>query len=267
MSNLAKKLDQLEARIQSLIEGRIANLLPEAQISEESLLAGLQAALESGARQDSGGKITAPDTFHIVTHPQHALQLPEHEVLLKELANLVQQAGMQAGFHFNHHPTVNLFADKKIAPESIDIEAVIGKTTRLEETLAFDLRENTERQHVPPDAFLIIDGNQVFSLESNIVNIGRSVGNHIVLDDPQVSRQHAQLRAVRGRYLLFDLNSKGGTFVNGVRIQQSTLQPQDVISLAGVPLVFGQETSPLVAGTQKIESVSKNEAPTQGSIL
>jgi len=38
MSNLAKKLDQLEARIQTLIEGRIANLLPAAQISEVKLV-------------------------------------------------------------------------------------------------------------------------------------------------------------------------------------------------------------------------------------
>jgi pSer/pThr/pTyr-binding forkhead associated (FHA) protein len=62
-----------------------------------------------------------------------------------------------------------------------------------------------------------------------------------VVDDHRVSRDHAQLRAVRGKYILFDLSSTGGTFVNGQRVNQKTLNPLDVISLAGVALVYGQE--------------------------
>jgi pSer/pThr/pTyr-binding forkhead associated (FHA) protein len=41
--------------------------------------------------------------------------------------------------------------------------------------------------------------------------------------------------------VLFDLNSNGGTFVNGQRTNQSVLHPGDVISLAGVSLIFGQD--------------------------
>ena len=62
-----------------------------------------------------------------------------------------------------------------------------------------------------------------------------------MVDDPRVSRVHSQLRAVRGRYLLFDLDSTGGTFLNGERIRQALLSPGDVITLAGVPLVYGQD--------------------------
>ena len=46
---------------------------------------------------------------------------------------------------------------------------------------------------------------------------------------------------VRDRFVLFDLNSSGGTFVNGQRTDQSILYPGDVISLAGVTLIFGQD--------------------------
>jgi pSer/pThr/pTyr-binding forkhead associated (FHA) protein len=65
--------------------------------------------------------------------------------------------------------------------------------------------------------------------------------NHIVLDDPRVSRNHAQLRIIKDQFTLFDLNSSGGTFVNGQRTNQSVLHPGDVISLAGVSLIFGQD--------------------------
>ncbi len=56
-----------------------------------------------------------------------------------------------------------------------------------------------------------------------------------------------ELRAIRGRYVLFDLNSTGGTFVNGQRITQFTLRPGDVISLAGVTIIYGEETTDVTA--------------------
>ena len=68
---------------------------------------------------------------------------------------------------------------------------------------------------VPEDAFVIVDGIRVIPLTQPVVNIGRRVENTLVIDDPRVSRTHAQLRAINGRYIIFDLNSTGGTFING----------------------------------------------------
>jgi hypothetical protein len=104
-----------------------------------------------------------------------------------------------------------------------------------------------------PGAFLIVSGEKMFPLDGVVVNIGRLPDNQLVLDDPRVSRNHAQLRAVRGRYIIFDLESTGGTFVNGQRVTQCPLHPGDVISLAGVSLIFGQDTPP-IASTQRISS-------------
>ena len=106
---------------------------------------------------------------------------------------------------------------------------------------------------IPENAFLIIDGVRIQPLKEAVVNIGRRLENHVIIDDPRISRHHAQLRAIRGHYVLFDLNSTGGTFVNGQRTTQTVLYPNDVISLAGVILIFDQdlergeleETSPL----------------------
>ena len=96
----------------------------------------------------------------------------------------------------------------------------------------------------PQNAFLIVDGVKVFPLTKSVVNIGRRLDNQLVIDDPRISRSHAQLRAIKGRFVIFDLNSTGGTFVNAQRTSQSVLYPGDVISLAGVPLVFGQDNPP-----------------------
>ena len=94
---------------------------------------------------------------------------------------------------------------------------------------------------IPENAFLIVEGVKVFPLKLPVINIGRRLDNNVVVDDPRVSRNHAQLRAIKGRFVVFDLNSTGGTFVNGQRANQSVLYPGDVISLAGVSLIFGQD--------------------------
>src|SRR5512146_2157675 len=97
---------------------------------------------------------------------------------------------------------------------------------------------------IPEDAFIIVDGIKVIPLNQPLIRIGRRLENNLVLDDPRVSRTHAELRAINGRYVLLDLNSTGGTFVNGLRITQSVVYPGDVISLAGVNLVYGQKNPP-----------------------
>ena len=99
---------------------------------------------------------------------------------------------------------------------------------------------------VPPNAFFLIEGVKVYPLVKEVINIGRRIENDLVIDDPRVSRRHAQLRAIQeqGHFVLIDLNSTGGTFVNGHRISQSILYPRDLISLGGVLLIFNQDDPP-----------------------
>jgi pSer/pThr/pTyr-binding forkhead associated (FHA) protein len=96
---------------------------------------------------------------------------------------------------------------------------------------------------IPENAFLIIEGLKIHSLRESVINVGRRLENHVVIDDARISRTHAQLRAIKGHFVLFDLKSTGGTYVNGQRTNQTVLYPGDVISLAGVTLVFGQDIS------------------------
>lgn len=64
--------------------------------------------------------------------------------------------------------------------------------------------------------------------------IGRSHGNDLMLVHLGVSRTHAELLVRNGEYLLRDLNSKQGTYVNGVKIDQAKLTNGDRIQLGGL---------------------------------
>jgi pSer/pThr/pTyr-binding forkhead associated (FHA) protein len=95
-------------------------------------------------------------------------------------------------------------------------------------------------------AFLLIN-SEVFPLEREMINIGRKLDNHIVIHDPRISRNHAQLRLMEGQYMVLDLNSTGGTMVNGKSITKSVLYSGDSISLAGVELKFVQDAPRLLS--------------------
>lgn len=101
--------------------------------------------------------------------------------------------------------------------------------------------ENAEENPIPPNILLIMEGVNAIPLNKAHITVGRSHDNVIVVDDPRVSRHHAELRVVRGQFMLFDLNSSGGTFVNNQRTTQVILYPGDLISLAGVNFVFTQD--------------------------
>ena len=93
---------------------------------------------------------------------------------------------------------------------------------------------------IPPHTFLIVNGTRVYRLNRKIISIGRHADNDIIVSDPHISRHHAQLRAAQGYFILLDLNSTGGTSINGERVTQKVLKGGNIISLAGVPLIFGQ---------------------------
>jgi|SRR5688572_19176912 predicted component of type VI protein secretion system len=73
---------------------------------------------------------------------------------------------------------------------------------------------------------------KVHELAKDVVTLGRDVSNDIVINDAEVSRNHARLTAQSGSYLMEDLASTNGTFVNGQRlIGPKLLSPGDVVGL------------------------------------
>ena len=68
--------------------------------------------------------------------------------------------------------------------------------------------------------------------------IGRSRDNMIHLADERVSRRHARIDLEQGSFVIFDLDSVNGTFVNGERIQRQRLRSGDEIRIGDTRLRF-----------------------------
>jgi hypothetical protein len=73
-------------------------------------------------------------------------------------------------------------------------------------------------------------------LEQAQLVIGRSSSCELVLADDTVSRRHAELFTEDGRWLLRDLDSSNGTWLNGRRIVEAEVRPGDVLHLGGYRL-------------------------------
>lgn len=93
-----------------------------------------------------------------------------------------------------------------------------------------------------PAPYLLITAGpgrgQTFELRGE-VHLGRSRTNAIALSDGKVSRNHARLDPLRSTYILTDLGSANGTFVNGVRITQPVrLRDGDSLQVGDTQFIF-----------------------------
>jgi len=77
-----------------------------------------------------------------------------------------------------------------------------------------------------------------FALNQAETTIGRAPGNHIVLQDSDVSRLHAVVHAVGDRFILEDRESTNGTYVNHKQVTHARLATGDLIELGGTILAF-----------------------------
>jgi predicted component of type VI protein secretion system len=86
-----------------------------------------------------------------------------------------------------------------------------------------------------------------YELPERTTKIGREAFNDIVLYDPEVSRNHAHIKFHEGRYIIEDLGSTNGTFVNGRRITAPVpLHDGDAIEMGeGVNATFYSSADPL----------------------
>ncbi len=103
------------------------------------------------------------------------------------------------------------------------------------------LRTNTAP---PPSSLQPLEGDmsgRSFPLSKTLLTMGRGLDNDLVIDDARVSRHHAQVVFRHSHYLLRDLRSTNGTFVNSQPVEAVVLAPGDIVSIGGFELLFMQE--------------------------
>jgi len=99
-------------------------------------------------------------------------------------------------------------------------------------------------------------------LSASPFRIGRQAGNELTVRDSRISRQQAQIISVNGSWVLEDMGSRHGTFVNGEKVLRHELRPSDKIDFGmadSYRLVFIGEGATIEELVERVEA----PAPTQ----
>lgn len=234
---MKNQLQKLEDRIRELVEIRLVGFLRGWKI-EEKAIHQLSSAIIDGIIRNTD---TSPNIYTIIFNPEDNTKW-ENPHFIATLRETILIIGREANRQYITPPTITIATDTAVLPGNVKV-VLSTRIEKIEATnsITKELVSEPESSGFPENAFLIIEGKSLFPLTTAVINIGRRLENQLIIDDPRVSRTHAQLRFINGRPVIFDLNSTGGTFINGKRVTQTILYPGDIISLAGVNLVYGQD--------------------------
>jgi len=221
-------------------------------------------------KQVSISQVYVPNIYRVFLHSSDWGPLASFgDVFLVELSKYLVAEAQRNGYTFLTKPAIELHADETVNPRSMVVEVDFDDTIEVdwgdEEDNDYvdesDWRENTTifresaKTNLPVEEvkgrnshyFLeIIEGpdkGQSFPLQDSDVFVGRHGQCGLVLHDPEVSRRHLKIAHGENGWLLDDLGSTNGSFVNGQRITHQTATPGDRIQIGQSVLVIQKSPS------------------------
>ncbi len=259
MTQIEIFFNRLEANLRLLIEGDATHDGFPPKLHRQ-LLRELVSVMKGDVRKQAyrlssaNPVLIAPDQYTLELPAIEAQILLSHPSELDRLTHKLEKLAADSGIGFITPPILRVVANPQCAEMNIKADysqpgMEDSSTYQLDDLPDVSGRLDEEWQ---PKAFLIVNGLSTFFIEQPVVNIGRDPSNQLRLEDPQISRRHAQLRYIQGHFIIFDLDSRSGTLVNGIPVSSRILAPGDVIQLACLPLVFGLEETMAASQTQQL---------------
>ncbi|MBI3967191.1 MAG: DUF3662 domain-containing protein [Chloroflexi bacterium] len=252
-------LGKFEAFVENLLEGSFSRLLG-GRLQPVEVANRLADAMEDG-QIVGAGKLYVPNDYTVLLSADNFRYFESARGSIEqELADFLVETAAERGFTLTSHPTVHLEAHPKLGARQMRVQAEIVDTrpptrrgadagfTQPLDAAALRTAAAAATPVVPRArrAALFLPGNrhrkpQRFILEKDVVGLGRGLENDIVIADRRISRQHAEIRRSPQGFLVSDLQSMNGTFVNGRRVGEAPLKNGDEISLGGLALRFELE--------------------------
>jgi hypothetical protein len=218
-------LEKLEAALQTALEGTLGKLLP-GRLHPLEIAPQLRDAMRDGRVIGTAGAFV-PNEYTVHVNPaDYAHLAPLQDDVQRELATYLAQYAIEE--RLNAGPTVSvlLLADEKVRPLGVRVTASFsGEPTGCHLAVAAGL-----------------DQPASFDIEESAV-IGRGTDCDVCVPNSAVSRRHAQIEWHYNGYVVRDLGSVNGTYVNGVRVTEQQLRDGDLIEVGLVQLHFSLRAS------------------------
>lgn len=231
--------EQVEKAIQTFFEDSI-RILPT-EISKKNIVLDIVHQITEILFKYIQNKQPVPTSFEIFVHPDDVEKEFKNPAWIEEITHGIKETAVDTGVFLSEPLSLLLKPTRDVSPGEVLVQELVFDE-KIEQTAVMEL--NPEQPDVfnnAPTAFLILPDKHSFNLQGKMIQIGRKKENDLVIDLPSISRQHAQIRLIRGKYVLFDLGSTGGTMINDQKIDKAILKPGDVIKLADYAFIYGEE--------------------------
>jgi Protein of unknown function (DUF3662)/FHA domain len=249
-------LKSLENKIAGLVEGTFSRAF-RSEVRPVEIARKLAREMEEH-KSFSVSRTYAPNEYRVFLSPRDRERFAGYEsALTAELAGYLLEHARRERLTLLSRPVIEFETDDRLGlgefgiqtrvaqpeeePVSVPEQAGSGRTMvysgaeRVSEPLEEQGRARAQT------ALLMVDGRRVV-LGPQGATIGRGRQADVVLNDPNVSRQHAEIRPRGGSWVITDLQSTNGSQVNGRRIDgPEVLRPGDEIELGASHITFTLE--------------------------
>jgi hypothetical protein len=249
-------LRSLESKISGLVEGTFSRAF-RSEVRPVEIARKLAREMEEH-RSSSVSRTYVPNEYRVFLSPRDRQRFADYEeALVDELAGYLLEHARRERLALLSRPVIEFETDDRLGlgefgiqtrvvaappkPEAPQPQEEGGRTMiysaagRVAEPL-----EERARAH-NQTALLIMEGKRLVVGPSG-VTLGRSRQCDVVLSDPNVSREHAEIRPRGGSWVLTDLGSTNGSSVNSRRVDgQEVLKPGDEIELGTSVMTFELE--------------------------
>ena len=214
-------LQEFERRLERLVEGVFAKAFRRGLTPIE---VGRRLTREMNVRRTVGVRgLIAPNQFRVaVSAEDHAMIAKIEQRTTRDLAGYVREHARDEGYVLVGPIELTFEVDQKLGAGEFLV------TSDMAEGLGGG----------PVGALVTADGNRV-QIALDPLTIGRHPDCDVVLNDQEVSRQHAEVRREDGQFLLIDLGSLNGTKVNGAGVKGArALEDGDTITIGAHTIRF-----------------------------
>ena len=246
-------LRNLEAKIEGLVEGAFSRAF-KSRVQPVELARKLAKEMEDG-KTVSVSRVYVPNDYCIFLSPEDREQFATYEeALQKELSDYLLEHARSARLTLVTRPSIAFETDERLRVGEFGIQArLVGGPDPDEggeepaagfgHTMVYSPDREARRLVAPPTgrrAMLVGAGKRTV-LSGSRALLGRSRECDVVLDDPNVSRRHAELRREGDTWVVADLGSTNGVRVNGHQVPEAALEPGDQLELGVSRLTFELE--------------------------
>ncbi len=249
-------LRNLESKIAGLVEGTFSRAF-RSEVRPVEIARKLAREMEEH-KSLSVSRTYVPNEYRVFLSPRDRERFAEYEqALVDELAGYLLEHARRERLALLSRPIVEFETDERLGLGEFGIQTRVSRPDDDEQdydvpaehgrTMVYSAAGRVaepleERARVRARTALLINDGRRMVIGAGGATIGRSRQCEVVVDDSNVSRQHAEIRPRGGSWVLTDLGSTNGSSLNGRRVMgPEVLKPGDEIEVGTSALTFELE--------------------------